>query len=248
MCAADTRNDLKTQIIDSDPMFTFRIFIALLLSAGAFTANAQPISAWMKPKTFKLSSGYIIDVHFEELQDIPCDIPPHSFVLTVNGNSAPAFQLPALELCADTHFEGVQLAVPILIDGQLVVYRYWNYWGLDGGSPVGAMKSILVVDDTGFSEIHSQIYYEPGFQYGGWQLREGPSALTEQTEYDQLVAQVEQEFSAEFVVGTRRDHLFSEVQQALHDIIPLYSQGWCQADHTQKREVAGAELGLTPCP
>lgn len=248
MCAADTPNDLKTQIIDSGPMFIFQFIIVFLLSAGAFTANAQPVSAWMEPKTFQLSNGYMINVHFEELQDIPCDIPPQSFVLTIDGSSAPAFQLTALELCADTHFQGVQLAVPILENGQLVVYRYWNYWGLNGGSPVGAMKSVLVVDDVGFSVIHSQIYNEPGFQYGGWQLREGPSALMEQTEYDQFVAQVEREFSAEFVVGARRDQLFSEVQQALHDIIPLYTQGWCQADHTQKRKVAGAELGLTPCP
>ncbi|MFK8033206.1 MAG: hypothetical protein AB8B94_03600 [Hyphomicrobiales bacterium] len=108
-------------------MFAFRIIIAFLLATGAFAAKAQPVAAWMAPRTIELSNGYIIDVHFEELQDIPCDIAPHSFVLTVRSNAAQTFQLTALNLCADTHFEGVQLAVPILEDGQLIVYRYWNH-------------------------------------------------------------------------------------------------------------------------
>lgn len=71
------------------------------------------------------------------------------------------------------------------------------------------MKSVLVVDESGISATQSQIYYEPGFQYGGLQLRDGPSEQpTVQTEYTNLVTQVEQNFSAEFVVGEKREQLF----------------------------------------
>lgn len=229
-------------------MNIFRFVIALFLISLGQHGWANDIPAWMVPQVFQLSETLPVDLKFERISDTHCDMPVDNFRLTYRGDPEPFVEAPALLSCGDTHFEGIHISNPVVKDGVLTIFSYWNYWGVDGGTPVGAMKTTFKQSHRKLVRDASLFYYEPGFQYGGRLLRQGAENPAETQERLELIAHLERQFAADFVVGAERDALFAEVQTALGDIIHLHSKGWCQTDHTQNRVVAGAGIGLTPCP
>lgn len=228
-------------------MHILRLTIALCLVSFMSHGWANDITAWMKPQTFELSDRSRVVLEFERISDTHCDMPIDNFVLKYGDDPEPFLEAPALLSCGDTHFEGVHISTPVMRGGVLTIFSYWNYWGMDGGAPVGAMKTDFEQSDGKLVRGASQIYYEPGFQYGGRLLRQGAENTAETQQRNELIAHLERQFSADFVVGAKRDALFAEVQTVLGSVIQLHTKQWCQTDHTQNRVVAGADIGLTPC-
>lgn len=220
---------------------------AMFILSMGYNSWAEEMPAWMQPQVLQLSETLLVDLNFERISDTSCDMPIDNFTLTHRGNQEAFVEAPALLRCGDTHFEGVHISIPVMKDGKLMIFSYWNYWGHDFGAPVGAMKATLKISDGKLTRGASQIYYEPGFQYGGRLLRQGAETTAETQERLELISHLENQFAADFVVGAKRDALFAEVQAVLAQILPLYTSQWCQANPPQERSVAGASIGLTPC-
>lgn len=236
-------------------MNIFRIFIALfLVSLGHQSWSVEPpeiyedqLPIWMVPQAFQLSEITFIDLQFEQISDSNCGQKRYNFTLTYRGDLEPFLEASALSFCGDTHSMGMQTSIPVIKDGVLNIFNYWNYWGLDGGLPVGAMKTTYDLNNSRLARSASKVYHEPGYQEGGLLLREGAQNEAETHERQELISQLENQFASDFVFGADRDTLFVEVLTELHDIIQLHSGHWCQENPPQDRTVAGADIGLTPC-
>lgn len=228
-------------------MVLFRNVAALYIATLPLPGLAAPLPEWAEPRSFTLSDGLVYNLVFEKLKEAQCDFDGLQFSVIREGSDTAFLTQPALLECGDTHFEGVYISLPVVKDRKLTVYSYWNYWGFDGGYPVGAMKASFNIGEDGLHKTESYFYYEPGFQYGGRLLRQGPQDTGETERHAKLVSNLEEQFGAKFVVGEARALLFNETQTILNDAIKLKTTRWCVQENPQNREVAGAPIGLNPC-